>query len=57
VPHAKFGAFVRHVTKIPLSHPTIIRVALNVGCRIGRWMGFAQFINTLSRCLPAAQYQ
>jgi len=24
VPCAKFGAFVRHVTKIPLSHPTII---------------------------------
>jgi len=22
VPHAKFGAFVRHVTKISLSHPT-----------------------------------
>jgi len=24
VPHAKFGAFVRHVTKISLSHHTIV---------------------------------
>jgi len=28
VPRAKFGAFVRHVTKISLSHPTNVGTAI-----------------------------
>jgi len=42
VPRAKFGAFVRHVTKIPLSHPTIsdrwflVLLVIDVHCWDGR---------------------